>query len=161
MTAKTTNFDAVVASAPANATAAVVTAGSRTHYESSRKVVPEHVHTDIRPPLKDLRRLDRNARATAVALVGKRIGRLTVIGIREEPKRFTGGTKRKARWVVRCDCGRYEHRLAKALREPKLPDRAMCSECLYQVDRRRFYAEDGPRPLGEFLGAAEESEGAA
>lgn len=55
-------------------------------------------------------------------LTGKRFGRFVVKGL--------GVLTKPARWVVRCDCGAYEHRKTNALKT--LPaDRLCCSHCDY------------------------------
>lgn len=57
-------------------------------------------------------------------LTGQRVNRLTVVGMHVDP-----GGKNAARWVVKCLCGWYETRTAKALRDPIYFKRAMCSDC--------------------------------
>lgn len=57
-------------------------------------------------------------------LTGKVYGRLSVIGLYEEP-----GRKKKARYVCKCVCGRYELRLGNKLRAGMTNDYLMCEEC--------------------------------
>lgn len=58
------------------------------------------------------------------AVIGKRRDRMTVIGYAADQ----GSKAKPARWVVRCDCGNFEHRrsVLKWL-STKAPD--MCREC--------------------------------
>lgn len=62
-----------------------------------------------------------------VDLTGNRFGRFVVVGISDE---FA------ARWVVRCDCGRYTTRTAKAIKNPSNAiDR--CEHCRHLAHLRR------------------------
>jgi len=61
-------------------------------------------------------------------LTGQRFGRLVVLGL-GATKNQKCGHPQAAAWVVRCDCGAFEHRTAKALRKPGDPDRHMCLHC--------------------------------
>lgn len=67
------------------------------------------------------------------ACVGKRRDRLTVMGYAEDQ----GTAKGQAKWVVRCDCGNYEHR-TRILRWLGTRCGDMCREC-----RRREYIKAG------------------
>ncbi|HEY4356004.1 MAG TPA: hypothetical protein VGN16_09675 [Acidobacteriaceae bacterium] len=64
-------------------------------------------------------------------LTGLKVGRLTVIGMS-----FISAHGKGASWVVRCLCGWYEVRKAKALRDPAYSKKAMCSECDYMANLR-------------------------
>lgn len=62
-------------------------------------------------------------------LTGTRNGRLLVMG-------YHGGTKGKARWVSRCDCGNYTLRSRKAILNPEnRGDR--CVLCRHQAYLKR------------------------
>ena len=62
-------------------------------------------------------------------LTGQRFGKFFVKGLSATAKQ--GNTP--AAWVVRCDCGAYEHRKAKALRS--MPsDKLHCSHCEYLAE---------------------------
>ncbi|GLQ96451.1 hypothetical protein [Dyella mobilis] len=67
-------------------------------------------------------------------LVGVKFGRLTVIGLSFTPKR----------WVVRCVCGIYTLRTAKAIRNPTNAD-DRCEKCrqLAFLKRRDIYQRTG------------------
>ena len=80
-------------------------------------------------------------------LTGRRIGRFVVKGL---------GLKRpgdgKAVWVVRCDCGAYEHRTSRTLKKGDT-GRTMCSHCDYlaelkagRVPNRGPFNKDQPPP---------------
>jgi hypothetical protein len=80
-------------------------------------------------------------------LTGQRFGRLVVLGL--------GAVKNQrlkspppASWVVRCDCGAFEGRTAKALRKPGNPDRHMCLHCGY-VEMLKQKALKNWRPENE------------
>lgn len=80
-------------------------------------ITASHADSEIRPPLKDPP-LDT---PTLVDLRGARFGRMVVIG-------YAASTK--ARWVVRCVCGRYSLRTTRAIRNPINTDDC-CSSCDY------------------------------
>ena len=64
-----------------------------------------------------------------INLTGSKVGKLTVLGMADFP-----GRKHHAAWVVRCVCGYYETRKAKALRDTAYAERAACSECDYVAE---------------------------
>lgn len=107
---KTTDWSAVVASAPINRSAARDMAYSYApdtgdpapHLARVTRQVPSHD-----PNFRDY--------------TGFRKGRLICVG-------YAGtGSDQKARWVVRCQCGRYEYRKTKAFRPDCPNDR--CQNC--------------------------------
>ena len=57
-------------------------------------------------------------------LVGKRRDRMAVVGYAADQ----GSQKQSARWVVRCDCGNYEHR-TQVFRWLGTASPDMCREC--------------------------------
>lgn len=62
-----------------------------------------------------------------IDLTGRRVGRFTVIGV---ARHFA------AQWVVRCDCGRYSTRRAKAIKNAEnTQDR--CEHCRYLASLKR------------------------
>lgn len=65
-----------------------------------------------------------NGKPELAELPGKRRGRMVIIGYAD----YQGSKKQGARWVVRCDCGNYEHR-AKVLRWLGTDAPDMCREC--------------------------------
>ena len=90
-----------------------MTSESADRYESPVK--PGPTHWDAPPRM-------RGPRATELRdpsfsdLTGLKTGRVVVVGI------LADNTARYQRWVVRCVCGHYETRRAKALREGGQPD---------------------------------------
>lgn len=76
--------------------------------------------------------------AVACELVGRRFGRLTVMGLSAVPTTDSG---HQGRWVVRCDCGAYEVRKRRALLNPNAS--LMCDVC----DQREREAQGYHRGL--------------
>ena len=120
---KTTNWDAVAASAPLDVTAARVMGAVGEPSAFRKKVIGETYRRDFAPPKVKPREVIRG-----VNLTGLVVGRLTVIGLADLPER---NKKRNAAWVVRCVCGAYEMRTARALRNPEYVPTASCSHCNY------------------------------
>lgn len=118
---RTVNYDALAASAPINADAALARDGGGNHWTANiSATVPRW---DTCPALKTLADLPAISQDTARGLFGRRVGRFTVIGI------WVGSNpKKNATWVCRCDCGYFEGRKAKALLAAHNPDMA-CTEC--------------------------------
>lgn len=105
--------------APADKTAALVVSRGERH-NNTPKVVNEH--WDYPPPMK-------RPPKHAPQLVGMRCGRLTVVGMH---------ATRLGAWVVRCDCGDYETRRAKAIRnQNNHGDR--CTLCRNAAFQRKNY----------------------
>lgn len=126
--------DRLLASSPVNRQAARVLGGG-VHYEP--KIKAHHRSWDAPPVMRQVPK-------DAPALVGMVSGRLTVVGLLAET------SAHQAAWVVRCTCGKYETRTAKAIRNPKnVGDR--CYHCRHleylkhQDNRRQF----GDRKAGE------------
>ncbi len=68
-----------------------------------------NLETDL--PIKTRESTQTERRTSGfVELSGRRVGRLAVIGL---------ASAIPARWVLRCDCGRYTTRTAKAIKNPK------------------------------------------
>jgi len=83
---------------------------------------------------------------------GQRRGRLVVKGLLDKSE--LGGSK-KASWVVRCDCGMWETRTSKAIREANEPDDC-CVHCRTIAQRKRhqehshFFAVHGRWPSDDW-----------
>ena len=126
------NLDRIITSAPVNRTAASVVGQGGCDEDDvlSRNRFAVHVALPlpIRPPLPCER-----CNPSFHNLSGHKYGWMTVMGIYDAP---THGM----RWVVRCVCGRYETRTARAIRNP-LNDRDKCEEC-YRVDQIRRRERD-------------------
>lgn len=84
---------------------------------------------DTCPPLKEV------AHPDAPKLHGQRFGRLTAIGWHADGH---------SRWVVRCDCGAYETRSTKALRNPQGYPNKMCSRCARIEKLKRPFTDQHP-----------------
>lgn len=104
---------------PANITAALVVSKGIRHRNEPKMA---NAHWEHRPPTKPLG-------FNMPKLIGMRFGRLTVIGLH--------ATLRGA-WVVRCDCGDYETRKAKAIRNTKNSE-DRCTLCRNAAHQRRNY----------------------
>ena len=63
-----------------------------------------------------------------LALTGKRRGRMVIVGYAADQ----GGAAGKTKWVVRCDCGRYEHR-TRILRWLGTDAPDLCRECRHRT----------------------------
>lgn len=95
-----TDFDRIAASSPLNAQAgASASKGTDYSFSTSRMTF------DVCPPLADdVAILCMKASAPdMVDYTGKKLGRLTVVGLMKKPKDVAKGWP--ARWVCRCVCG--------------------------------------------------------
>jgi hypothetical protein len=128
-------FERIAASAPADSTAARVTSKGA-HYDPSFKSCRDT--WDAPPPMKPV-----PAVPTAQGIVGRRFGRLTVIGLRAEQNQ-----NKRSSWVVRCVCGAYEVRKAAAIRNSD--PQACCQRCEAVRRHRENYARFGSRPVEAF-----------
>lgn len=113
---RTTDWDALAASAPINADAArAVVYG----YGSEEPTLLEHAKQQL------------PTAPTFMNLIGLKKGFLRVVAYAGSNKNGNGG----ARWIVRCLCGRYEFRRTRSLRPDVSNDR--CTAC----DRLRSIQE--------------------
>ena len=117
---RTMDFDAVAASTPLDATASAVRDGSGEIYEVR---VPAHIAHFIAPPRPQMDRPD-----DVEDLTGIQRGRFTVI-------RYHSPAKDGGKWLVRCACGDYELRRAKAIRRGD--DQDMSCFCCVHTDTLR------------------------
>jgi hypothetical protein len=136
-------FDRLAASAPQNATAARVTSKG-VHYEPDVQY-GTHWHADTPPRTRPIPAISQY---TCADLIGRKFGRLTVIGLAADYN-----PKKSARWVVRCACGDYETRKATAIRNPNNGE-DRCQVCLHSVNVTKRYKRLGSRPLNDFIGGA-------
>lgn len=120
---KTRNYDAIRATAaPVDRVAASVLRGGASWEPKRRPADCERHWTDY-PTHLVVPKPRPGHRSTFVDLTGRRVGRLTVVAFLGKPN-----PKDKARWLVKCDCGDYEGRTAKAINE-RSDD--MCVNCRY------------------------------
>ncbi len=99
--------------------------------------------------------LPREAPKNLYDLIGKRRDRFVIVGYAKEQ----GAPKQQARWVVRCDCGNYEHR-KRILRWLGTDAQDMCAECRNRTFKLRGeWASPIPatRSTSRALKTAEES----
>lgn len=121
-------FDRIAASSPINRAAGLAVSGASIHYEP--KINDARESWDAPPALRPIP-------PNVPPLVGRRFGRMVVVGLQAE----TNG-----RWVVRCACGKYEVRRAAAI-NGKYAAVQQCQVCdhldkLRHIDRvRQFGAE--------------------
>lgn len=111
---RVTNWDAVAAAAPLDAQASMVRDGSGDHWEAK---IPQHYQRWATPPAPEAVFPFSNG----VDLTGRFMGRLQVV-------RYHAPGKEGGRWLVRCPCGYYELRRAKAIKANQNADHA-CFEC--------------------------------
>lgn len=124
----TTDWSAIITSAPLNKDAAVARDGKGEEFIPRKNLEsPGFLRRDAPFKTKPYpgRALGKED------LTGQRFNKLTVIGyLAEQPSNNSG------RWVVRCVCGYYEIRKGKALKSPKYQERASCSLCDYNKELR-------------------------
>lgn len=110
---------------PIDGTAARVVSQKGETWEPTLKLPPGYYRSETPPKLRSLETKG------GLDLRGQRFGKLVVIGLSDEVP--SGQSRKKyALWAVRCDCGFYEHRSARALRNGicdghKTP--IMCAKC--------------------------------
>ena len=99
---------------PVDQTAARVIKPGIRHTPYGKGTVSHIFHSENCPALMNPAKL--RDLLTTPNLTGRKVGRLTVMGMARDikGKEDTGG-----RWVVRCACGDYEVRTAKAINNPK------------------------------------------
>ena len=119
---KVTNWDAVAAAAPLNAQASIIRDGSGDLWEAK---TPQHYQRWAAPPAPEAVFPFSNG----IDLTGYPMGRMRVV-------RYHGAGKEGGRWLVRCPCGYYELRRAKAIKANLDPDHA-CFECARIVVLRK------------------------
>ena len=119
-------FDDILTRRPVNRTAALVVSAGVQYAPNTKG----NGHDSENPiPTRPVSRYELSAESF-VDLTGWRIGRLTVVGIAD----LVGGKSMK--WVVRCDCGRYSTRKAKAIKnEQNTQDR--CDHCRHLAYLKR------------------------
>lgn len=148
---KSADLDAIVASVPLDKTAARVM-GRGVHYERELKSAPTYIRASVDPlPVASPPLIVGTA--TYKELVGNIFGRWKVMGFAAQQ----GSPGKNATWVVKCSCGRYEQRKARAIRRaPTTGD--CCTECRNLQYIKRAYKELGSKPVSAF--ASPEGDGA-
>lgn len=143
--AKATNFDVIGASIPSDRTAGNVVAKG-VHYEPALKAHLGHRRGADPLPLGGIPTHPK-AREFYDSIVGKKFGHWTVFGYAAEQPR---DPSKGASWVVRCSCGRYEHRKWKALKRARETGNK-CLECLHLDMVRARYRKHGSKPFDQFM----------
>lgn len=115
--------DKILTSTPVNSTAnRVLSKGFQ--YTPDKRITQPHWETC--PPLRPV-----PDEKSLVNLIGRQIGKLTVVGVwAERPTKKAGRKKGKTIWIVRCQCGHYETRRAKSINNPRNKDDC-CDLCRY------------------------------
>ena len=108
----------VIASTPVNKTAGVVMSRG-IHWESQRK---DGDAQHWKAPPKTVPVPDDNK---GPSLIGAKVGRFTVVGYLGK---LSNKPAAKGRWLVKCTCGDYEARSAKAIKNPR-NHVDMCVDC--------------------------------
>lgn len=139
-------FDKIMTGTPLNSTAGRVTSKGE-HYTPSVAVPYFHAHWDAPPAMRPF------VGDPTQNLTGTKVQRFTVIGLLDDPN---GSKWRGRRWVVRCVCGDYEARSAKAitkLLDPTYapnPQEGRCFNCSHTSLIQRRYEKKGSKPLVSF-----------
>lgn len=139
------HWDAILASAPLNATAGAVV-GKGVHFEPAPDQPFTAFEWDVPPPLKSPELL-RKREPNFVDFTGTRFGRLLVIGLAADSHDTTVDGSRGALWVCRCACGRYAGRRARSIKKAS-PD-ARCDHCNYTKRLRDAASGDNARRRAE------------
>lgn len=102
--------------------APTVNFGSMTHWETCPALYPKEEISIV-------------CRGSGVDLTGRRQGRMVVVGLSRDIA---------ARWVMRCDCGDYEPRTAKSIKNPNNSNDC-CTVCrkIEEAKRRHHYHTTG------------------
>lgn len=145
---RTTDWDALAAATPNDATAARVVSPGTDPCMPAVKFPPGYFHSDVCPKL--VSPLPERVQALAVEYVGERLGRLTVVGLAD----IRRGEK-KAKWVVRCDCGAFEHRSMQAIRETLQAGQhgaaTQCYVCAHEQKVRKQIESAGERTVEDWM----------
>jgi len=84
-------------------------------------------HWEVCPPIHTQRMVREIHRSSGEDLTGRRCGRMVVAGFSSEIP---------ARWIMRCDCGDYEPRTAKAIKNPNNVEEG-CAKCRQLAQSKR------------------------
>lgn len=121
---RTMDWDRLIAVAPINRLSGLAVGPREPEFDPERTIFRNHELRSEGPlPTKPVHSGQED-------LAGHRIGRLTVVGLFDNPECKTRWSKHR-RWVVRCVCGYYEVRREKVLKDKTYQDRAECSVCDY------------------------------
>jgi hypothetical protein len=139
------NLHGIVTSAPIDKEAALVTNPGEQYIPKGK--LQGH-HWKVCPPLRNIPRVAHNS-PFFENLKGKRVGRFTVLGLWEVTKLKDSKYKRKAIWICKCDCGDFEGRTSRALKNPdNSEDRCWYCRQLLMIKRKMEWQEYGTRNQG-------------
>lgn len=151
---RTSNWDAIAAAVPSDQTAGRVVGQSQAEDEFAPP--PGVFHSPDRPSLMAREEIRgpsdgevSRARENYDKWVGLRIDRITIVGL-DAGYRTSAD---KLRWVVRCDCGIYEHRKTRALgraiahAENGRAEEYACRACLQTGNVPVRHAKEGGQPV--------------
>lgn len=125
-------FERLLTSAPVNKQAAMHLAKNGEHYKEPERHDKLVIASDIFLPSRAPSAAEA-ANPSFTDLAGVTYGRLRVMGILDHERAgITIGKTAPRKWVVRCVCGRFETRNAKAIRAAH-PDNAHCRHCQHQA----------------------------
>lgn len=127
-------WDKLAVCSPLDRTAAVVTSQSTSPPADGAKPAPGQARWDTPPPLKRVAR-------DQVDLTGRACGFLSVVGYLGALNKQAGG-----RWLVRCRCGYYEARSARALTNP-INGADACVECRHHERLKQRERKKRVRPI--------------
>lgn len=95
----------IITSSPIDRTTARAMSGGES-YETPESAFADYVHSDTPLPIAPVP-------SNAANIVGRRFGTMIVVGYAA-----TQNPNKNATWVVRCNCGAFEHRKARATNNP-------------------------------------------
>lgn len=129
---KTTNWDALVTSAPIDKDAALARDGKGESWSPVTKITNCLDHPGELKAFHD-------PTSCAEDLTGQRFGGVVVLGVSVRDT-----SKGKTAWVARCDCGKYARFSRQGIHAARVDGRAYCGECLLLHD---IQAGKGKTPL--------------
>lgn len=135
---RVSKMDDIHARVPVDRVAARVT-GPGERYTPDKKVLTRD--SDLPIATREATTAERGT-ATFADLTGRRFGRFIVIGLARDFRR---------QWVVRCSCGRYSTRTARAVKNPENKE-DKCEFCRHLAFLKR---EDRYRRTGRDVGIAD------
>jgi hypothetical protein len=148
-------FDAILTSAPLNATAAKVTARGEQAWVPEKQRPPGYLYWTAPPALKPFYPSTNPHSGSEIDISGRKFGRFTVIGLLGEK----GGKDRGDRWVCRCVCGDYEARSVGAIAQVIAGFQgaesivAQCWNCAQLKISQHRYKTKGSKPISAFINA--------
>jgi hypothetical protein len=142
----TLNYSQVADATPINRNAIAVTRNSGEHFTDGEDRPARNatlLHWENCPPLIPIPSIKHaHGRELARSLMGKKFGRMTVVGLFRERLEHLPIQDQAAIWVVRCTCGCYEGRRYKAINNPENTN-DMCHNCRHLEFIKRRYRELG------------------